>query len=320
MEELGLVSILRAAWFLAILPFVIAWVRLPGFGWLQRAMSDFAKRGKMAANSKLMVPHRVFNHFYALGIFWTTTMLVAVWLYAITKLASHTEYDVFSTTTGQFHNSLLTREHVYNVWLSVFMLLLMEAQVIRRYYESLYVFKYSPSARLHISGYICGIVYYIAAPLSLCSFAPEVFKFVKNLANDIMVNGKNTLLSNHKFNIGILVTPFLVLRWYAWLGAAIFLWGWVHQRRCHAILGSLRKNPKKPTEYIIPYGDWFKYVSSPHYTAEIVMYGGLVVASGGADLSLWLLFAFVVANLGFASMTTHKWELWLSVSSNDISE
>ncbi|PWA44729.1 3-oxo-5-alpha-steroid 4-dehydrogenase family protein [Artemisia annua] len=276
MEELVLISILRAAWFLATLPFVIAWVRLPGFGWLQRAMSEFAKRGKMAANSmfwrigmfvlgnnefwgfgryfskknlemhqkpiccknvqKLMVPHRIFYHFYAVGIFWTTTMLVAVWLYAIMKLASHAEYDVFSATTGQFHNSL-TGKHVYNVWLSVFMLLLMEAQVIRRYFESLYVFKYSPSARLHTYGYIGGIVYYIAAPLSLCcSFAPEVFKFLKNVANDFIVNGKNPMLSNHKFNIGILVTPLLMLRWYAWLGAAIFLWGWVHQRRCHAIL------------------------------------------------------------------------------------
>ena len=51
MEELGLVSMLRAVWFLATLPFVIAWVRLPGFDWLLRAMSEFAKRGKIAANS-----------------------------------------------------------------------------------------------------------------------------------------------------------------------------------------------------------------------------------------------------------------------------
>lgn len=33
--------------------------------------------------------------------------------------------------------------------------------------------------------------------------------------------------------------------------------------------GSLRKH-KKSDEYVIPRGDWFSYVSCPHYLAEIV--------------------------------------------------
>ncbi|KAJ0667011.1 putative polyprenol reductase [Helianthus annuus] len=74
-------------------------------------------------------------------------------------------------------------------------------------------------------------------------------------------------------------------------------------------IGSLRNKPENPNEYAIPHGDWFEYVSSAHYTAEIVIYGGLLVASGGRDLSLWLLFAFVVANLGFAATLTHAWYL-----------
>ncbi|MFS7889364.1 putative polyprenol reductase [Helianthus anomalus] len=74
-------------------------------------------------------------------------------------------------------------------------------------------------------------------------------------------------------------------------------------------MGSLREKTEKLEEYVIPYGDWFEYVSSPHYSAEIVIYGGLLVASGGADLSLWLLFAFVVANLVFAATETQRWYL-----------
>ncbi|THU65811.1 hypothetical protein C4D60_Mb05t07590 [Musa balbisiana] len=34
--------------------------------------------------------------------------------------------------------------------------------------------------------------------------------------------------------------------------------------------GSLRAN-KGADEYVIPYGDWFRYVSCPHYLAEIVI-------------------------------------------------
>ncbi|KAJ4897024.1 hypothetical protein Rs2_23818 [Raphanus sativus] len=34
--------------------------------------------------------------------------------------------------------------------------------------------------------------------------------------------------------------------------------------------GSLRENPSQAKEYIIPNGDWFEIVSSPHYLAEIV--------------------------------------------------
>lgn len=110
--------------------------------------------------------------------------------------------------------------------------------------------------------------------------------------------------------------------------------------------GSLRENDQNVSDYTIPHGDWFEYVSSPHYLAEIVsllfsflkidgqlllflfffllqtiifetlifpegidllgflftvfpfavevMYGGLVIASGFSDITIWLLFGFVV--------------------------
>ncbi|KAL0323544.1 UNVERIFIED_CONTAM: Glutamine synthetase, chloroplastic [Sesamum angustifolium] len=88
---------------------------------------------------------------------------------------------------------------------------------------------------------------------------------------------------------------------------SLFSWGWIHQRRCHAILGSLRDNDEKVDDYAIPRGDWFEYVSSPHYLAEIVIYGGLVVASGFSDITIWLLFGFVVANLVFAAAETQRY-------------
>ena len=66
--------------------------------------------------------------------------------------------------TGGSHNFPLHRSHSmkkeekYRIWLSVFLLLLMEAQVLRRLFETIYVFKYSPSARMHIFGYFVGLL------------------------------------------------------------------------------------------------------------------------------------------------------------------
>ncbi|KAL0365624.1 UNVERIFIED_CONTAM: Polyprenol reductase 2 [Sesamum angustifolium] len=73
------------------------------------------------------------------------------------------------------------------------------------------------------------------------------------------------------------------------------------------VKSSLRDNDEKVDDYAIPRGDWFEYVSSPHYLAEIVIYGGLVVASGFSDITIWLLFGFVVANLVFAAAETQRW-------------
>ncbi|RZC52750.1 hypothetical protein C5167_021179 [Papaver somniferum] len=122
--------------------------------------------------------------------------------------------------------------------------------------------------------FLCGASYYTAAPLSLCSIcAPEVFSF----AIHQHLNGSNGLERLSLFGVGSISG------------------------------GSLREKKEKDDKYVIPYGDWFRFVSSPHYLAEIVIYGGLLFASGGSDLTIWLLFGFVVANLTFAAAETHKW-------------
>ncbi|CAH2051663.1 unnamed protein product [Thlaspi arvense] len=77
---------------------------------------------------------------------------------------------------------------------------------------------------------------------------------------------------------------FVPVDWWSYISL-----GMVTTRRCHAILilrrykiclilGSLRKGLSQVNEYIIPHGDWFEIVSSPHYLAEIV--GNLTLAAG----------------------------------------
>nr|GME01917.1 polyprenol reductase 2-like isoform X2 [Ipomoea batatas] len=120
------------------------------------------------------------------------------------------------------------------------MLLLMETQALRRLFESIYVFKYSPSARMHILGYFAGLFFYTAAPLSLCcNFALEVLKFIVSLVQELIVEG-NDRMQVTEFDWWGFVNPLMQLRWYAWVGVAIFFWGWIHQHCCHAILPQKR--------------------------------------------------------------------------------
>lgn len=117
---------------------------------------------------KWTVPQKYFAHFYVVGAAWTTLLLATTWMYACkTAPLSSEEFhlsDIASHLTGgshvfSFHKSHLTPvEHRFKVWRAVFLLVLMEIQVLRCLIESFYVFKYSPSARLHILGYLVGFL------------------------------------------------------------------------------------------------------------------------------------------------------------------
>ncbi|PPS12217.1 hypothetical protein GOBAR_AA08435 [Gossypium barbadense] len=140
--EVGLVALLRLTWVAAILPIILASLRLRPF---HQTILGLAKRGKTMhpSSSKFTVPQRFFSHFYMAGTLWTTLLLLTTWLYACT--AGSTSSTIFA-----LHKS-------HRVWRAVFLLWLMEAQVLRRLYESLYVFHYRPLARMHIFGYFIGM-------------------------------------------------------------------------------------------------------------------------------------------------------------------
>ncbi|CAH8361911.1 unnamed protein product [Eruca vesicaria subsp. sativa] len=283
--EVGAVWLVRAAWIGAILPVVIASIPNSKLTSFHQLVLGFARRGKIlhpSSSQKWTLPQRYFAHFYVLGVAWTTLLLATTWIYA---------FKMTLLSSDEFHR--------FKVWRAVFLLLLMEIQVLRRLVESFYVFKYSPSARMNILGYLTGLFFYTAAPLSLCvNIAPQ-------LVAEFIAKGASAT----EFDLLSSLTPLMNLGWYQLIGGAIFLWGWLHQRRCHAILGSLRETPSQAKEYKIPHGDWFEIVSSPHYLAEIVLYAGLLIASGGTDVTIWLLFGFVVANLTIAAGETHRWYL-----------
>ncbi|XP_022971054.1 polyprenol reductase 2-like [Cucurbita maxima] len=317
--EIGIVWLLRAAWIAGILPILLALLPFSRLSWYRRTILEFAKRGKILQSStkKFTVPQKFFCHFYVWAVIWTALLLGTTWMYAYVSTPLISEPFNFPAITSQLTggSSLFSwqkshssrREHRFLVWKAVFLLLLMEVQVLRRLYETIYTFNYSPSARMHFFGYLTGLFFYTAAPLSLCSNCiTEVYHFAANGIAQFIVKGKGQMLD---VEVSLLdaVIPLANLGWRQWIGAALFFWGWIHQCHCHQILASLRIPGEQGEEYKIPHGDWFEIVSSPHYLAEIVIYGGLVVASGGEDLTIWLIFGFVVVNLALAAAETHRW-------------
>ncbi|CAL5030473.1 unnamed protein product [Urochloa decumbens] len=301
---LALQPLLCLAWVAAILPIVAAALPIPaaaGGRLLHQLLCAFSSRGKTAraassssSKARFTVPQKFFLHFYVVGVVATTTLLLAIWFYAYMKMtplvpepssystiASHLVGSSNSFSLASFWSSR-PREHKYRVWRTVFILILMEIQVLRRLYETEHVFHYSPSARMHIMGYMTGLFYYVAAPLSLASSClPEAIQYLRYQIAEFIVKGR-ARMPDLAIDPSHLLKPLLNLGWSQWIGAAIFIWGSLHQIRCHAILGSLREH-KDSDEYVIPCGDWFSRVSCPHYLAELCLGawdGSLMVDEG----------------------------------------
>ncbi|CAM9003875.1 unnamed protein product [Rhodiola kirilowii] len=316
--------LLQAWWIAGTLPILIASIPYSRLASFHRLILGIGRRGKIMTSSslsnssqRLTVPQKFFMHFYVFSVVWNTTLLALTWHYAykIAPLDSGSVKYMANHLTGGGHIFSLHKSHLtsvaerYRVWQSVLLLLLMEIQVVSRLYESLYVFKYSYSARMHIIGYLTGYYFYVAVPLSLChGCVLDVLNFAADQVAEFSVMGQEKV-SVMEYDFWGYLKPMTKLGWCQFAGAAVFLWGWVHQRDCHAILGSLRRHKSDQDKHVIPRSDWFDYVSSPHYFAEMVIYAGLIIASGGTDLTIVLAFAFTVANLSFVAGETHRWYL-----------
>ncbi|KAG8497599.1 hypothetical protein CXB51_008914 [Gossypium anomalum] len=292
-----LIWLLRTTWIVGTLPILIALLPSPCLNSFHTLLLSFAKRGKIMPSSshRFTVPQSFFLHFYLLAVIWTTTLLMGTWYFAykVTPLSTESLSYLAAANhlTGgslvfSLHKSRVSSiDDRLNVWKAVFLLLLMEIHVLRRLYETLQVFNYSPSARMHIFGYLTGIYFYTAAPLSLCTFCVlEAFNFAADQVAEFKVEGQE-MVSITNFDLWGYMKPLTRLGWCQWTGAVIFAWGWFHQLRCHAILGSLRERGDRTDKYVIPRGDWFEVVSSPHYLSEMVILFNALVYAFVADQS-----------------------------------
>ena len=86
-------------------------------------------------------------------------------------------------------------------------------------------------------------------------------------------------------------------------GITLFFAGFVMNRQSDAILQSLRDAPG--SDYAIPYGGSFRYVSSPHYLGELMQWSGFALASWSPAAAAFVLFS--AANLIPRALATHRW-------------
>ena len=125
--------------------------------------------------------------------------------------------------------------------------------------------------------------------------------------------------------------PLSLVSWRHFVAVALYVWASYHQYTCHWILARLRmapgqksnqnldsskdskqRNPKDTSESElnlglgIPEGDWFQYVSCPHYFAEMLVYCSLLLVQWrGAAMVFPCVFVVCVLTLNARQM--HSW-------------
>ncbi len=113
----------------------------------------------------------------------------------------------------------------------------------------------------------------------------------------------------------------LFLHWYHVVAYFLFLWASYHQHVCHRILAEIRKDRRERREshgageadagYGQPDGDWFEFVSCPHFLAEILIYTAMLLCFVVTDIQSmwWLVVVYVVSTLGLSARQAHIYYL-----------
>jgi 3-oxo-5-alpha-steroid 4-dehydrogenase 1 len=87
------------------------------------------------------------------------------------------------------------------------------------------------------------------------------------------------------------------------LGSMLFLAGFMVNRHSDRVLGGLRK--ERENGYKIPYGGFYRWVSSPNYLGELVIWCGWAIATWsltGLIFAIW-----TAANLVPRALSNHLW-------------
>lgn len=166
-------------------------------------------------------------------------------------------------------------------------LTLLLVQAARRLYECLYV-NVKSKARMNLLHHIAGFVHYFCVPTGMLLEAPGFQQEKRGF---------------QWMHVQFMIQNITVTQWIA---VAVFFWAGYHQFKAHKILSNLRKG-KGSSSYSIPRGDWFEYVSCPHYTAEVILYGCFSVILGLKHQTGVLVFIWVLINQTIASLMSHFW-------------
>lgn len=202
-------------------------------------------------------------------------------------------------------NNIITIEtQLQHHWLPTCLLLV---HLIRRLCECVWIQKSMPSSRMHVAGYLLGVLHYLCLPFVFVPVVPY---------HELEQGSKNSRV--------ILV----VFRFMAILGCLYYQY---QQFRHHVILGKLRRPNEisgNINSYRIPTAGWFDFVSCPHYLAEIMVYFMfaivLQIQASETKISIqnsamndivsmlcinrhWVVLLWVSTNLSISASRSHAW-------------
>jgi 3-oxo-5-alpha-steroid 4-dehydrogenase 3 len=228
------------------------------------------------ALSKLIVPKHYFSHFYVIGLVTAIIcwMELALWTQYNTSLLLIPLLQKWDNDNGSYHVSQQQ---------CLIGLTLMTLHLSRRVYESFYIEKASKTATMNVSHYLIGVGFYGAMVLGTW------------LEGATQFNIWDSYKQQHNNNNNLITTLISVF---------LFVYASYHQYQCHAILATLRKNS---SGYAIPRGDWFEYIVTPHYFADILVYLSLNILYQFQNYILLCGLVWTTVNLSIVSNETQAW-------------
>jgi 3-oxo-5-alpha-steroid 4-dehydrogenase 3 len=226
--------------------------------------------------AKLTVPKHYFSHFYVIGLITACMSIIELTIWSWYKRPLLLVYLL------QKYDAEQGSDHA-NWYQSVIGLALMTCHLARRVYESFWIERPSKTATMHVSHYLVGVGFYGAMVLGTWLEGASNF--------DIWPKHSNGTL--HPWTISTTVISIL-----------LFIYASYHQYNCHVILASLRKERHG---YMIPRGDWFEMLVTPHYFADILIYLSLNILFCFHNYVLICGLVWTIANLSIVSNETQAW-------------
>ncbi|KAI9019256.1 3-oxo-5-alpha-steroid 4-dehydrogenase-domain-containing protein [Phycomyces nitens] len=93
---------------------------------------------------------------------------------------------------------------------------------------------------------------------------------------------------------------------WRWVGASVFVTGFVLNLYHDSILFGLRKKGSPGKRYSIPFGGLYRYVSSPNYLSEMIEWTGFMIAAWPSTPAMVFVLS-TAANLIPRAWRTHAW-------------
>lgn len=244
----------------------------------------FSYKGHPSIVRTLEIPKSFYRHFYVFGSIWgTAAFVVAIYIYFFNG-----ENVYIMRVLLDFIGGCHRKTSVSSVS-TLLALTLFTVHLYRRLYETLYVSVFSNS-RMNVTHYVMGLLHYFGCISAMVFESP----------------GFAQLSFEHKSAVVL-----SDLKWTDIGGALLFIWAAYRQHNCAVILANLRKNTNGTVEHykhMMPKGDLFEYVSSPHLLCEVVLYLSLGIILWGH--TTWpYVFVWVLSNQMECALLAHWWYL-----------